>query len=224
MRSLEDNVAIVTGAAGGIGTAIALALAEEGARVVVCDLASRRDDGLAPLADAISHRGGEAIAMAVDVSRKAAIEAAVAATLGAWGGVDILVNNAGTTAGAGPFLDITDTDWQSSFDVNLKAPADFAQAVIPEMQRRGGGSILNIASTAGLGASASFGAYTATAFLTYVHDCRLQIASPRPRTVCSRTNIESDNDHTGTPTTMSIDGLFFLSVKGSRGGRRPLCR
>ena len=165
MGSLEDKAAIVTGAAGGIGTAIALALAEEGARVVVCDLASRRDDGLAPLAplaDVIADRGGEAIAMAVDVSRKADIEAAVAATLEAWSGVDILVNNAGTTAGAGPFLDITDADWQLSFAVNLKAPADFAQAVIPAMRRRGGGAILNIASTAGLGASASFGAYTAT--------------------------------------------------------------
>ena len=97
MGSLEDKVAIVTGAAGGIGTAIALALAEESARVVVCDLASRRDDGLAPLADVISDRGGEAIAMAVDVRRKADIETAVAATLDAWGGVDILVNNAGTT-------------------------------------------------------------------------------------------------------------------------------
>ena len=65
MGSLEDKVAIVTGAAGGIGTAIALALAEESARIAVCDLASRRDDGLAPLVNAISDKGGEAIAMGV---------------------------------------------------------------------------------------------------------------------------------------------------------------
>ena len=162
MGSLEHKVAIVTGAAGGIGTAIALALAEEGARTVVCDLPSRHDDGLTPLAGVISDGGGQAIAMAVDVSRKADIEAAVAAALEAWGGVDILVNNAGTTAGAGPFLDITDADWQSSFAVNLKGPADFTRAVIPGMRRRGGGAILNIASTAGLGASAGFGVYTAT--------------------------------------------------------------
>ena len=162
MGSIEDKVAIVTGAAGGIGTAIALALAGEGARIAVCDLASRRDDGLAALANAISDNGGETIAMAVDVTRRADIETAVAATLEAWGGIDILVNNAGTTAGAGPFLDITDADWQSSFAVNLKGPADFAQAVIPEMRRRGGGTILNIASTAGLGALGGFGAYTAT--------------------------------------------------------------
>ena len=100
--------------------------------------------------------------MTVDVGRRADIEAVVAATFEAWSGVDILVNNAGTTAGACPFLDITDADWQSSFVVNLKEPADFAQAVIPKMRCRGGGAILNIASTAGLGASASFGAYTAT--------------------------------------------------------------
>ena len=162
MGSLGGKVAIVTGAAGGIGAAIALALAEEGARIAACDLASRRDEGLEPLVDAISERGAEAIAMAVDVCRKADIEAATATTLEAWGGIDILVNNAGTTAGASPFLDITDADWQLSFDVNLKGPADFAQAVIPVMRRRGGGTILNIASTAGLGASASFGAYTAT--------------------------------------------------------------
>lgn len=162
MGSLEGRIAIVTGAAGGIGTAIALALAEEGARIAACDLASRRDDGLEPLAGVLSGKGGKAIAMAVDVSRKADIETAVEVTLEAWGGIDILVNNAGTTAGAGPFLDITDADWQASFAVNLKGPADFAQAVIPEMRRRGGGAILNIASTAGLGALASFGAYTAT--------------------------------------------------------------
>ena len=131
MGSLEGRVAIVTGAAGGIGTAMALALAEEGARIVVCDLASRRDDGLAPVADAISDRGGEAIAMAVDVSVKADIEAAVATTLGAWGGVDIPVNNAGTTAGAGPFPGITDADWQLSFVVNLKAPADLPHCANP---------------------------------------------------------------------------------------------
>ena len=162
MGSLEGRIAIVTGAAGGIGTAISLALAEEGARIAACDLASRREDDLEPLAGVISGKGGKAIAMAVDVSRKADIETAVEVTLEAWGGIDILVNNAGTTAGAAPFLDITDADWQSSFAVNLKGPADFAQAVIPELRRRGGGAILNIASTAGLGASASFGAYTAT--------------------------------------------------------------
>ena len=162
MGSLEDKVAIVTGAAGGIGTAIALALAEAGARIALCDLANRSDSGLAPLANAISDEGGEAIAMAVDVSRKSDIEIATAATLEAWGGIDILVNNAGTTAGARPFLEITDADWQLSFAVNLKGPADFAQAVSPGMRRRGCGAILNIASTAGLGALASFGAYTAT--------------------------------------------------------------
>ena len=162
MGSLRGKVAIVTGAAGGIGSAIALALAEEGARIAACDLASRRDEGLEPLVSAITEKGAEAIAMAVDVCRKADIETAAATTLDAWGGIDILVNNAGTTAGASPFLEITDADWQLSFDVNLKGPADFAQAVIPVMRRRGGGTILNIASTAGLGASASFGAYTAT--------------------------------------------------------------
>ena len=162
MESLEGTVAIVTGAAGGIGTAITVALAEAGARVAVCDLASRRHDGLEPLANVISDKGGEAIAMAVDVSRRIDIETAVAATREAWGGIDILVNNAGTTAGTGPFLEIADADWQWSFLVNLKGPADFAQAVIPEMRRRGGGAIFNIASTAGLGASAGFGAYTAT--------------------------------------------------------------
>ena len=56
-----------------------------------------------------------------------------------------------------------------------------------------------------------------TAFLTYVHHCRLQIASPRPRYVCFRTNIEPDNNHTDTPTTISIAGLFFLSVATKHG-------
>lgn len=139
MGYLKGKIAVVTGAAGGIGTAIALALAEEGARVAACDLASRREDSLAPLADVISDKGGKAIAMAVDVSRKADIKAAVGVTLEAWGGIDILVNNAGTTAGAVPFLDITDADWQSSFAVNCDA-ALFGGASSAKRYRRTSGS------------------------------------------------------------------------------------
>ena len=90
------------------------------------------------------------------------IEACAEAACERFGGIDILVNNAGTTAGAKPFLEISDADWDLSYAVNLRGPAQFCRAVIPVMIRRGGGAIVNNASLAGLGAEAGFGAYSAS--------------------------------------------------------------
>lgn len=78
-----------------------------------------------------------------------------------WGGVDILVNNAGSLAGSDAFLSTTADEWEASFRVNLLGPMRLAHAVIPAMQARGGGRIINIGSTGSLGAEPGFGAYTA---------------------------------------------------------------
>ncbi|MEM7223287.1 MAG: SDR family NAD(P)-dependent oxidoreductase [Pseudomonadota bacterium] len=163
MTDLTGKVAIVTGASAphGIGRATALKLAELGAAVVVTDT-EQWLPRLEELSQTIETDGGRALAMAVDVTQREQIDACVSRTCGAFEGVDILVNNAGTTAGALPFLEITEADWNASFRVNLKGPADFCQAVIPMMKDAGGGAIVNIGSTASLGAEPGFGAYTAT--------------------------------------------------------------
>lgn len=161
-KTLAGKVAIVTGVSAerGIGGAVARKLASLGADLVLADL--DLTSGLQALADEIVAAGGRSLAVPVDVREVAQIEACVETAYGRFGGIDILVNNAGTTAGAKPFLEISDADWDLSYAVNLRGLAQFCRAVIPAMIRRGGGAIVNNASLAGLGAEAGFGAYSAT--------------------------------------------------------------
>lgn len=169
---LSGKVAIVTGASApnGIGRAIALRLAQDGASVVVTDVAGAvsvndrdvdRLDLLADLVDVIQSSGGSAMVQEVDVTIESNIADCIAKTKASFGSVDILVNNAGTIIGAGPLLVSTAEQWDINFKVNLLGPTLFCQAAIPEMQAQGGGNIINIGSTGSLGAHAGFGAYTA---------------------------------------------------------------
>ncbi len=167
MKMLENMTAIVTGASvpRGIGYATALSLAEQGANLVVTDRADAHQDNLAKLqqlVDEIKDKESQAMALLVDITDRQQIDACVAATLERFGRIDILFNNAGTTIGAVPFLELTASQLDISYEVNLKGTAEFCQAVIPVMIEQGGGSIINNVSTAGLGADPYFGAYTAT--------------------------------------------------------------
>lgn len=171
MTSLMGKVAIVTGAAApqGIGRAIALRLAEEGARVVLGDIDgtlevdgqnwSKADLLAATVAD-IHRMGGEALAVKLDVTRQSDIAECFAQTIRHFGRIDILVNNAGSLAGADRFMSTTPDQWEMSFRVNILGAMMMAQAVIPQMQKGGGGRIINIGSTGSLGAEPGFGAYT----------------------------------------------------------------
>lgn len=168
MNFLADKVAIITGAGRerGMGQAAAIKLAAQGAKIVVTDLV-RSDDERAALdnvAATIKELGGETLAMAVDVTDRQQIDQCVEQTCQHFGGVDILFNNAGTAIGEHPFLELKDLHWDLSYQVNLKAIADFSQAVIPVMQAHGGGAIINNSSLAGLGAVAGMAAYVATKF------------------------------------------------------------
>lgn len=169
---LNGKTAIVTGASApnGIGRACALKLAEDGAAVVVTDVAGSltvenhtvdRLDLLSELVAIIEASGGKAMGMDVDVTNEMRVADCVAQTVSRFGSVDILVNNAGTTIGAGPMLESTSDQWDLSFRVNLLGPTLFSKAVIPAMQAQGGGAIVNIGSIGSLGAHAAFGAYTA---------------------------------------------------------------
>ena len=140
------RVALVTGAGGGIGRAIALRLAAEGAHVVVADV---RADLAAQTVDAVTATGGSAAASVFDLTDPAACRAAVEGVLAEHGRVDVLVNNAGVNR-RGPLLDLTDEDWRLTFAVNLDAMFHLCRAVLPGMIAAGGGAVVNTASQWGL--------------------------------------------------------------------------
>ena len=146
-KALQGQVALVTGAAKRIGRSIALTLAGAGARVVV-NYARSEADARATVEE-IKKQGGEAVALAADVSRPAEVTRLVAEAEKQLGPVDILVNNAGIFA-AYEWEKITEADWDRFMNTNLKAQFFCAQAVAPGMKRRGRGTIVNLASLGGM--------------------------------------------------------------------------
>jgi len=143
---LAERAVIVTGAAQGIGRAIAAACAREGARVALCDLAER---ALADARAEVEALGGAALGIAADVTRAADVEAMAEAVLAAWGRIDVLVNNAGGGIGPRGLMDTRDQEWDAVVDLNLKGQFLCCRAVAPAMRRQGRGRIVNIASNAG---------------------------------------------------------------------------
>lgn len=150
---LADKVTIVTGGGTGIGAAIARTFAHEGAKVTIT---GRRKELLDEVADQIAAAGGHALAVPSSVTDEADVQRAVQATLATFGRVDILVNNAGNLSHAGPLHETSDEIWDNVTDVFLKSVFRFSRAVIPHMQRQGGGSIVNIGSVLGLKAALAF--------------------------------------------------------------------
>lgn len=158
MSRLKDKVAIVTGSASGIGQAIAVMFAREGAKVVVADIA---DEKGREVVKSILDDGGEAKYVHADISQTSAIEAMVKTALDGYGRLDILVNNA-AYCGHGnrkPVVDTPMAEWDKTMEVNLRGVFLACKYVIPEMAKGGGGSIINISSIGGLEAFPSFAAY-----------------------------------------------------------------
>ncbi|MEJ2016059.1 MAG: glucose 1-dehydrogenase [Limibacillus sp.] len=142
---LKDKVAIVTGAASGFGREIGRSFAREGAKVALLDI---NEEGAKALAAEI---GDGAIACRCDVTSRAEIGAAVAATKAAFGGIDVIVNNAGYSHRNQPLLEVDEATFDKVYDVNVKSIYHMTQATLPLLREQGrGGVIINIGSTAGI--------------------------------------------------------------------------
>ena len=144
MKTLQDKIAIVTGAGGGFGEGIARLFVAEGARVLIADLDADRAQAVA------ASLGTAAKAVRCDVSVGADVQAAVQACVQAFGIPHIVVNNAGTTHRNQPMLDVDEATFDRVFNVNVKSIFHMTRAVVPLMRQQGCGSIINIGSTAGI--------------------------------------------------------------------------
>ena len=152
-------MALVTGGAIGIGRAICVGLAAAGAKVVVAD---RSDPGVTVAA--VEKAGGQALGVVADVTSETELAEAVSATRRSFGGIDVLVNNAGIFASLspGPFERLEADDWRTVLEVNVIGSFLAAKAVVGPMRERGGGAIVNIASTTALKGTAYLLHYTSS--------------------------------------------------------------
>jgi NAD(P)-dependent dehydrogenase (short-subunit alcohol dehydrogenase family) len=154
---LHGKVAIVTGAAQGIGRAIAILFASQGARVVVADILEDKSRAVIEL---IEQAGGTALALTTDVSKPEQIRQIVDATVAQWGRIDIVVNNAYWSA-HGTVVDLDENAWDRSMDIMVKAIYLFGKYTFPLMIEQGGGYMVNIASVHGAAAHPRYAVYAA---------------------------------------------------------------
>ena len=156
---LEGKVALVTGASQGLGRALALAFAREGARVAIN---SRSEEGVRPVAGEAESAGAEVLALAADVSRSADVERLVGATVERFGRIDVLVNNAGLLGPRVGIEEYPEDEWRGIIDANLTGPFLVTKAAIPHLPE--GGSVINVVSGVSVEGRAEWGAYSVSKF------------------------------------------------------------
>lgn len=157
--SMTGKVALVTGGSSGIGRACSLAFSKEGAKVVVADVQAEKGEETVSL---IKKSGGEAIFVTADMSKGTDIEAMVKKTVETYGRLDYGVNNAGIEGQQGPTADCTEENWDRVISINLKGVWLCMKHEIAQMMKQGGGSIVNMASIAGLVGFTGIPAYCAS--------------------------------------------------------------
>jgi 3-oxoacyl-[acyl-carrier protein] reductase len=214
---LSGKTAIVTGASQGIGRAIAHALAAEGADLV---LTARRQEQLDEVAREVEKAGVQAHVVAADVTDVQAAATIFASALDRYGRVDVVVNNAGKGSPK-PLLDLTDDDWQHSFELNFMSAVRLALAAVPHMRERGTGRIINIASRAGREPDPYFAPYAAAkaAMINFTKALSNAFAGDGVLTTCVvpglvRTPaIDDAAERSAAATGKSVEEVMELSIK-----------
>jgi NAD(P)-dependent dehydrogenase (short-subunit alcohol dehydrogenase family) len=156
---MRGKVVVITGASRGLGRALVLACAKEGANLVVN---SRNEDSLRPVAEEAEEAGAEVLAIPADVSVETDVENLADGTIQRFGRVDVLVNNAGLLGPRVPIEEYPEDEWRRVLDANLTAPFLLSRALIPHMSE--GGSIINVTSGVSIEGRAEWGAYSVSKF------------------------------------------------------------
>jgi NAD(P)-dependent dehydrogenase (short-subunit alcohol dehydrogenase family) len=174
-RLLEGKVALVTGAGAGIGKGIALGYAAHGARVAIAEIQPELAEATAA---EIAAGGGEALAVPTDVRDGEQVKRVVAACREGFGGIDVLVNNVGGTFQR-PFVEIEEKGWDAMIRINLKSVFHCTRAVVPLMEERGGGAIVNIVSIEGVRAAPLYAPYAAckAGVINFTQSMALELAA-----------------------------------------------
>lgn len=159
MKRLDNKVAIITGAASGMGKAMALLFAKEGAKVIVSDI---NESGVDAVVQEISSAGGTSVGIVANVGKEEDIQKMINGTMNHFGAIDVLVNNAGIMDNMEPLADVTNDTWNRLFSVNVNGPFFAMRLVIPLMLKQGTGVIINNASLGGLYGGRAGASYTAT--------------------------------------------------------------
>jgi len=203
-RRFEGKVALITGASSGIGAEVARQLAREGARVV---LLARRIEKLTALQEEIAREGGQALAVAADVSDRASLDAAVASAVAAYGGIDIVLANAGFGVSA-PVWSLETEDFRRQFDTNFFGMLDTLYASLPAL-RKSSGRIGLVGSIMGRQGMPAFGPYCASKFAvvglaeSIYHDLRevgVSLTLINPGIVASEIrSVNNEGKYTGKP-------------------------
>jgi NAD(P)-dependent dehydrogenase (short-subunit alcohol dehydrogenase family) len=159
MKKLENKVAIVTGAASGMGKAISLLFAAEGSKVVAADL---NQENLDLLADEIREKKGDVITVIANVAKEQDIENMVSAAINGYGGLDILVNNAGVMDRFAPVGELDNEMWEKVMSINVDGPFKAMRSALKHFMAKKSGVIINITSLGGLNGARAGAAYTAS--------------------------------------------------------------
>jgi NAD(P)-dependent dehydrogenase (short-subunit alcohol dehydrogenase family) len=183
MGKLEKKVAVITGAASGIGRATAIRFAGEGAAVVIADM--NREGGEAAVRDC-KENGGSAVFQLADVSSEGDIKSAVARAVKEFGRLDVIYNNAGLGGAVGPLEKTSAENWDRTFSILLRAVFLGIKHAVPEMRKTGGGSIVSTASIAGIRGAAGLHAYCAAkaGVISLTRSAAIEFAKDKIRVNC----------------------------------------